>query len=420
MENTLAYAQLQDKNDLLASYRAQFLMPKDSSGKALIYFTGNSLGLQPKSARNYINAELDKWATQGVEGHFMEPKPWFSYHEHFKPLLANIIGAKTEEVSPMNSLSVNLHLLLVSFYRPEGKRCKILFEESAFPSDHYVLESQVRHHGLNPEEILVGLKPRKGEEILRTEDILSQITTLGDSLALIMFGGVNYYTGQFFELEKLTAAAHAVGAYAGFDLAHAVGNVPLQLHDWGVDFAAWCSYKYLNSSPGGVSGIFIHEKHFAQNLPRFAGWWGYEKSTRFQMKKGFIPEQGADGWQLSNVPVILLAAHYAALELFAEVGMSALRQKSEALTAYAEFVIKEAAKEANIPLNIITPSNPAERGAQLSLVIPDKGKAIFDYLSKEGVIADWREPDVIRIAPVPFYNTFEEVYRFAQLLKAAV
>ncbi len=413
------FAKEMDQNDSLKSFRDQFHMPQHN-GNDTVYFTGNSLGLQPKRTKEYLEQELSDWAKYGVEGHFeVSKRPWFHYHKFSKEALAKIVGAKPLEVVSMNNLTGNLHLMMVSFFRPQGKRTKIMIESGAFPSDYYAVESQLRFHGLDPAEHQIELKPRDGEHTLHTEDIIASIEKHSDELALVMLSGVQYYTGQLFEIEKITKAAHAVGAMAGFDLAHAAGNALLKLHDWNVDFAVWCSYKYLNSGPGGVSGIFVHEKHaHNKELPRFAGWWGYNEGERFKMKPGFDPMPGADGWQLSNVNVLSSAAHLASLEVFEEAGIENLRKKSISLTAYTEFLLEDI----NVSLgekhiNIITPKDPNQRGAQLSLIMKENGKAIFDYLTKEGVIADWREPDVIRIAPAPLYNSFEDSYRFYSILK---
>ncbi|MGV3630475.1 MAG: kynureninase [Bacteroidota bacterium] len=421
-KNTLDFARNLDAGDSLSSYRERFFMPTFLE-KDVRYFTGNSLGLQAKSTASYVQQELDDWAKYGVEGHFHARRPWFSYHENLTEKIAQIVGAKPKEVVVTHSLTTNLHLLMVSFYRPQGKRTKILCEAKAFPSDQYALESQVKFHGLDWKDHLVEVFPREGEHTIREEDILAKISGLGDELALVMIGGVNYYSGQLFDIEKITKAAHAVGAIAGWDLAHAAGNVILRLHDWHVDFAAWCSYKYLNSSPGGVSGMFVHEKH-ANNkeLPRFAGWWGHDKSTRFQMQPGFQPMEGAEGWQLSNAPVMGMAVHLASLDIFHEAGMEQLRAKSDQLTAYLEHIIDEVSEKnkANCTLEIITPRDPKQRGAQLSVLIHGGGKPIFDLLSEKGVIADWREPNVIRLAPVPLYNSFEDVYYFGKHLDEAI
>ena len=415
-QNSFAYAQSLDEQDPLRHFRQQFFIPSPN-GQPAIYFCGNSLGLQPKSARAFVERELEKWEKLAVEGHFRGEDPWFTYHELLAPATARLVGAQPGEVVVMNNLTTNLHLLLVSFYRPTGRRFKIITEAGGFPSDQYALESQVRFHGYDPDAAIVELTPREGEHTLRTEDILRTIEEEGEELALIMMGGVNYYTGQFFDLEAITRAGKAAGVPVGFDLAHAVGNLPLRLHDWGVDFAAWCSYKYLNSSPGGSAGAFVHERH-AHNpsLPRFAGWWGHRQEERFQMKKGFKPMAGAAGWQLSNSAILPMAVHRAALEIFDGAGMDNLRQKSLQLTGYLEFLIQDL-QLGEDALEIITPADPQARGCQLSLLVHRKGRELFENLSAAGVIGDWREPNVIRVAPVPLYNTFEEVWRFGQLLR---
>lgn len=421
-QNTLEYAREMDAKDPLRKFRDAFHFPNFHE-KEVVYFTGNSLGLQPKAVQAYIQEELDAWSKYGVEGHFMAKKPWFSYHEFLTEKAAKVVGAKPEEVVVTHSLTTNLHLLMVSFYRPEGKRTKILCEAKAFPSDAYALESQVKFHGLDVEKDLIEVAPREGEHLIREEDILSAIQEAGDTLALVMIGGVNYYTGQLFDMKKITEAGHAVGAKVGFDLAHAAGNINLQLHDWGMDFAAWCGYKYLNSSPGGVSGMFVHERHANNpNLPRFAGWWGYDKETRFQMEPGFKPMYGAEGWQLSNAPVLGMAAHLASLDIFDEAGMDRIGAKRDVLTAFLEFVIDDISERNadRCTFEIVTPRDIKKRGAQLSILAHGQGKALFDALTEQGVIADWREPNVIRIAPAPLYNSFEDCYRFGQCLQAAI
>jgi len=415
-ENTLEFAQNADAQDSLKQYRDEFFFPQHN-GENVIYFTGNSLGLQPKSVINKIKVELDDWAKYGVEGHFDGTNPWFHYHKFFNESAARVVGAKPEEVVVMNNLTVNLHLMMVSFYQPNGERYKIIMEGGAFPSDQYAMESQVKFHGYEYDDAVIEVKPRTGEHHLRTEDILSVIEENKDSVALVMFSGVQYYTGQAFDMEKITAKAHQVGALAGFDLAHAAGNLVLKLHDWDVDFAVWCSYKYMNSGPGGVSGAFVHERH-ANNpdLPRFAGWWGHSEDERFLMKRGFIPEYGAAGWQLSNAPVMTMAVHRASLDMFDQVSMEQLFSKGLNLNGYLQYVIEDAARSNDkLSFQIITPE---ERGCQLSVLTGDNGKELFDYLTEHGVIADWREPNVIRMAPVPFYNSFEEIYKFGQILKS--
>lgn len=420
-KNDITFAHQRDAQDPLAKYRNEFHFPTYHEN-GVIYFTGNSLGLQPKRTREYILQELEDWAKWGVEGHFDARNPWFSYHELLTTKAAKIIGALDKEVVITHSLTTNLHLLMVSFYRPEGKRYKILCEGKAFPSDQYAMESQVKFHGYGPKEAIIEIFPREGEHLIREEDILSNIEKEGDEIALIMIGGVNYYTGQLFDMKTITATGHKVGAVVGFDLAHAAGNVEMHLHDWGVDFAAWCTYKYLNSSPGGVSGMFVHERH-ANNpdLPRFAGWWGHDKDARFKMESGFRPMEGAEGWQLSNAPILGMAAHLASLTIFDEVGMAAISEKRDDLTAYLEFIINDiSANSEKVNFEIITPTDKAKRGSQLSILAHGQGKDLFDALTKSGVVADWREPNVIRVAPAPLYNSFEDVYHFGQKLKAAI
>ncbi len=410
------YARQQDEADPLKQYRQQFYIPQQD-GQPRIYFCGNSLGLQPKNVNDHIQQELTDWQTLGVEGHFNAKNPWFYYHHYFTGSVSQIVGAKKEEVVVMNSLTTNLHLLMVSFYQPAGRRHKILIEEQAFPSDHYAVESQLQYHGYDPEQALIEVGPREGEKITRDDDILEAIEMHQDELALILIGGVNYYTGQVFDMASITTAGHKAGAFVGFDLAHAVGNIPLHLHEWEVDFAAWCTYKYLNSGPGAPGGAFVHEKH-ANNpdLLRFAGWWGYEESTRFEMKKGFVPQRGAAGWQLSNAPILGMAAHKAALQHFDNAGMRSLRKKSKQLTGYLLKLLQELAEQYK-HLQIITPTAEESHGCQVSLIIKKEGKKIYDKLTEDGIVLDWREPEVLRLAPVPLYNTFEEVYEFCQCLR---
>ncbi len=418
--NTLEFAQQQDALDPLKSFRSKFYFPM-MHGRETIYFTGNSLGLQPKTTQDYVLNELEDWATFGVEGHFHARKPWLSYHEQFAEPLSKIVGAKPEEVVAMNQLTVNLHLLLVSFYRPTKTRYRILCEAKAFPSDQYALESQVKSHGLDPADAIIEVEPREGEVCIRHEDILAAIEKNKDSIAVIMIGGVNYYNGQVFDMKAITEAGHKTGAVVGFDLAHAAGNLKLELHNWNVDFACWCSYKYLNSGPGGVSGVYINERHLNKpEIIRFAGWWGHDKSTRFKMEKGFIPMPTAEAWQMSNAPVLSMAAHKAALDIFTEAGMDALVEKTEKLTGYLEFVIDEINKTLEEKLEIITPRDKKQRSCQLSIVAHGKGKDLFNKLTQAGVISDWREPNVIRCAPVPLYNSFEDVFRFGEILKGAL
>tara|TARA_B100000401_G_C52803782_1_gene720027 strand:+ start:444 stop:1721 length:1278 start_codon:yes stop_codon:yes gene_type:complete len=420
-ENTLDFAKKMDNQDPLKEYRNRFHFP-DFHEKTIRYFTGNSLGLQPKSTKQYIQEELDDWAKYGVEGHFMSRRPWYSYHENLSKYTAEIVGAKPSEVVVTHSLTTNLHLLMVSFYQPQGRRTKIICEEKAFPSDQYALESQIKHHHL-PKEALVEVGPREGEHLIREEDILNKISEVGDELALVMIGGVNYYTGQLFDMKKIASAGHDVGAIVGFDLAHAAGNINLNLHEWGVDFAAWCGYKYLNSSPGGVSGIFVHQRHEDKpDLNRFAGWWGHDKESRFLMEPGFKPMIGAEGWQLSNAPVLGMAAHLASLEIFHEAGMENIGRKRDILTAFLEFIIEDISErnKDKCEFEIITPKSIENRGAQLSVLAHGKGKKMFDKLTEQGVIADWREPNVIRIAPAPLYNSFEDCWYFGEILEKAL
>ncbi len=419
-QNTREFAQQLDAQDELKHYRNEFIFPQQN-GKDVIYFTGNSLGLQPKRAKDFVNEVMNDWATHAVEGHFYVDKPWWDYHERFAQPLSKIVGAQPSEVTVMNTLTVNLHLLMVSFYRPTKTRYKIICEEKAFPSDQYMFQSQVHFHGYDPKDAIVEIKRREGEHNIRLEDVLAKIEEVGDELALVLFGGVNYYTGQVFDMKTITQAGHKAGAIVGFDLAHAAGNIHLELHDWDVDFAAWCSYKYMNSGPGNASGCFVHEKHHNSDLPRFAGWWGHNKERRFKMEPNFDPVHGADGWQVSNLPILSLAPYLASVELFAEVGMEQLIRKRNLITSYLEYVLHEI--DAEIPdteFEIITPSNPNERGCQLSVFLHGQGRSLFDYLMKNGVITDWREPNVIRFAPVPFYCSYEDMYEFGQILKKGI
>ncbi len=424
-ENRLEFAQKMDEQDELKSYRDKFYIP-NINGKQTVYFTGNSLGLQPKSTKDYINTELDDWAKWGVEGHFLGTNPWFAYHEMFAEPVSKIVGALPKEVVVMNNLTVNLNLLLISFYRPTDSRYKIICEAKAFPSDQYALEMQVRNAGLNPNDAIIEVAPRENERTIRHEDIIAAINEAGESLACVMIGGVNYFTGQVFDMKAITEAAHKVGSNCGFDLAHGAGNIELKLHDWGVDFACWCSYKYLNSGPGGVSGAFVHEKHCNNtDLPRLAGWWGHDKETRFLMEKGFQPIKSAESWQMSNAPVLTMAAHKASVDIFNEVGMEKLLKKQKTLSGYLEFVVddisdKHLNKVEGKWLEIITPRNWEERGCQVSVIAHGFGKELFDKLTEEGVITDWREPNAIRMAPVPLYNSYEDIYRFGEILTKAI
>ncbi|QCR24122.1 kynureninase [Pontibacter sp. SGAir0037] len=414
-QNNLSFAQEQDQQDPLNHFRNRFYIPQVNKQDA-IYFCGNSLGLQPKSVQRFIDDEMYKWANYAVEGHFTGDEPWFNYHELLTAAEARVVGAKPVEVVVMNQLTVNLHLMLVSFYRPQGKRFKILVEGGAFPSDQYALETQTKFHGYQPDDAIIEVFPREGEHTLRTEDILQTIRDNADELALVMMGGINYYTGQVFDMEAITRAGHEAGAVVGFDLAHAAGNVVLQLHEWDVDFAVWCTYKYMNSGPGGTSGVFVHERHSNNSdIPRFAGWWGHNAQERFQMKKGFIPMEGAEGWQLSNGQILPLAVHRASLEIFDEAGMENLRQKSEKLTGYLEYLIDDLKADKSV-LEMITPRDPKARGCQLSLLVKQEARALFNKLMEANIIVDFREPNVIRVAPTPLYNTFEEVYKFSEIL----
>lgn len=416
--SSLEFAREQDRLDSLQALRSEFHIP-EVNGKPSIYLCGNSLGLQPKAAKNYVLAELDDWAALGVEGHIHARHPWLPYHEFLTKPMARIVGAKDSEVVVMNSLTVNLHLMLVSFYRPKGSRRKIVIESDAFPSDLYAVESQIRFHGGDPSEDLILWSPREHEHTCRYEDLESILQLEGEEIALIMIGGVNYYTGQSFDLKRITDMGHALGITVGFDLAHGAGNINYNLHDSGADFAVWCSYKYLNSGPGGLSGVFVHERHGSSlDIPRFAGWWGHNKETRFGMRDPFDPLPGAEGWQLSNPPILPLASLRASLELFEKAGIEALREKSITLTDYLWDLIAQA--EFGDYVRIITPSASNHRGCQLSLFVRPNGKDVFDTLTAKGVIADWREPDVIRIAPVPLYNTFEDVWTFVNILRNAV
>ncbi|RKR06963.1 kynureninase [Maribacter vaceletii] len=416
-QNTLQFAQQLDKEDTLHSYQNDFHFPV-VNGKKSIYLCGNSLGLQPKQTKGYVDDVMQDWASLAVEGHFYAEKPWWDYHERLAEPLAKIVGAKTNEVSVMNTLTVNLHLLMVSFYNPTKKRFKIICEEKAFPSDQYMLQSQLRFHGFTEEDALVEVKKREGENFWRTEDVVAKINEVGEELALVLIGGVNYYNGQVFNMEEITRAGKSVGANVGWDLAHAAGNIEMQLHDWDVDFAAWCSYKYMNSGPGNASGVFINEKHLNNpDIPRFEGWWGTKKETRFLMKPEFEPMENADAWQLSNPPVLSVAPYLASLQLFNAVGMEKIVAKRNRIVSYLEFVLQEVDKEVTSSFEIITPE---DRGTQLSVLLHGQGRPLFDYLMKNGVILDWREPNVIRVAPAPLYCSYEDVFSFGQILKEGI
>ena len=419
-ENTHAFAQQLDASDPLKDFRDKFIIP-EANGRQQIYFLGNSLGLQPRSANDHIQQILKDWASLGVEAFFHAKEPWMNYHDKLTHPLAKIIGALPNEVVIMNQLTVNLHMMLVSFYRPDKKRYKIICEAKAFPSDQYAFETHVKHHGFDPESAIIEIAPRNGEHVLRTEDIISTIEKHGNETALVLFGGINYYTGQLFDIEKITEAAKSAGAKVGFDLAHAAGNVELHMHDWNVDFACWCTYKYLNSGPGAVGGAFIHEKHHNENLPRFAGWWGYDKPTRFKMEKGFKAMPGAEGWQLSTPALFLYAAHRAALEIFEEAGWEKIIAKQKRLTGYLWYLLDEINNSSGKKIiEFITPGKEKERGCQVSMLMLENGKEIYNQLMEDGVFTDWREPNVIRLAPVPLYNTFQEVWRFADRLNSLI
>lgn len=400
-----------DAKDSLSKYRNQFHIPVQENGKEHVYFCGNSLGLQPKKTKEFINQEIKDWAKLGVEGHLYAINPWLPYHEFLSKSYSKLVGAKISEVVAMNTLTVNLHLMMVSFYRPTSKKYKIVIEADAFPSDIYAVESQIKYHRLDCKESLLKLTPRPGESVIRTEDILEIIKKEGDNIALIMLGGVNYYTGQVFDFKSITESAHNKEIIVGFDLAHAVGNINLELHKWDVDFAVWCSYKYLNSGPGSVGGVFIHQKHHNTNLPRFCGWWGHNKSDRFEMPDSFNPIKTVEGWQLSNPPILSLAAIRASLSIFDEVGMDKLIEKSKKLITYLRFLLD------TLQTNRIDIITPKDSGCQISIRVKEGNKELFDKITNEGIIADWREPDVIRISPVPLYNSFTDVYKFYEVLK---
>ena len=401
-----------DQDDPLGSYRDKFHYPKNDNKENLIYFSGNSLGIQPKSVRKYVEKELNVWENKGLLG---QHDRWENFHERLIENTARLVGAQPSEVVVMNALTVNIHLLLISFYQPNENRKKIIIERGTFPSDQYAIKSQIKFHGLDPKDTLIELSPRKDETTLRTKDILATVSDFNEELATVILGGVNYYTGQAFDMQSITKAGHNAGAFVGFDLAHGAGNLELDLHNWDVDFAAWCSYKYLCAGAGSPGGVFIHKTHHDWTGPRFTGWWGHNKNTRFEMGPDFDAIQTAEGWQISNAPVMGMAPLLAAMEIFDEVGMAAIRLKSEKLTGYLEYLIEE-----NIPtVKILTPVNPAERGCQLSLVAPG-GNNTFKIISKKGVVCDWRKPDVIRVAPHPLFNRYTEVYDFVKLLKQSL
>lgn len=408
----LNFAKELDYLDPMKHFREKFFIPQKNKSENVIYFAGNSLGLQPKSVREYIEQELKDWESLAVDGHLEAKNPWLPYHEFLADQTAELTGALPAEVVNMNSLTTNLHLLFVSFYRPSKKRYKILIESNSFPSDYYAVQSQIKFHGYNVSDALIEMKPQKGNDIIKTEDITKFIEAEGDSLALVWFAGVNYYSGQAFEIEKITAACHKKNIIIGFDLAHAIGNLELKLHEWNVDFAVWCNYKYMNAGPGAIGGAFIHEKYLQdQSLPKFLGWWGHDKKTRFLMEHNYIPIPTAESWQLSNPPIFQLASLKSSLDIFTKAGLKNLRKKSELLTGYLEFLIQE---KGNNNIEIITPGRNNERGCQLSLRIKKDGKKFHEQLNNAGIVCDWREPDVIRIAPVPLYNTFEDVWKFSE------
>lgn len=412
------FARKMDAADPLAHFRDRFWIPRTSGGEQCLYLCGHSLGLQPRTAASYLQEELRAWAELGVEAHFHASHPWMAYHRLLTQQTAELVGALPHEVVVMNSLTVNLHLMMASFYRPTNQRHKIVIERGAFPSDQYAVKSQIRFHGFDPASSLIELAPREGESCIRDEDIRECIEREGDSLALIFFGAVNYATGQVFDMTGITAEGRRKGCMVGFDLAHAAGNIPLRLHDVGPDFAVWCSYKYLNGGPGCVAGCFVHERHApAPNLPRFAGWWGHDEKTRFQMGPEFHPTSGAEGWQLSNPPILALAPLRASMEIFSEAGMERLRAKSVSLTSYMEFLLHQ---RKSPKFFLITPGEPERRGAQLSIRLPREGRKLCDRLAAQGVIGDWREPDTFRVAPAPLYNSYLEVYRFVEKFLAAL
>lgn len=417
-ESTLAFAKEQDQQDPLHRFREKFHIPKDAAGNDIVYLCGNSLGLQPKNTQKYIQQELDDWAKLGVEGHTEAKNPWMPYHEFLTNSMAKIVGAKPGEVVMMNTLTTNLHLLMVSFYRPTKTKYKILIESDAFPSDKYAVESQLDFHGFDAKEGLILWKPRKGEELCRLEDFEEIMKTQGNEIALILIGTTNYYTGQSFPIKKITELGHKHNCIVGFDLAHGVGNIQPNLHENGPDFAVWCSYKYLNSGPGSLGGLFVHERHAHKpELKRFVGWWGHNKKTRFNMRQEFDVLPGAEGWQLSNPPILSMAAIRASLDIFEEAGMENIIAKQKKLTGYLEFLLHDLQ---NDRISIITPKNPDERGCQLSLAVKNADRSLHDKLTQAGVISDWREPDVIRVAPAPLYNSFEDVFLMVERLKACL
>ena len=409
-----AHAESLDLADPLAGCREQFAIPARPDGSPAVYLCGNSLGLMPNTAGAAVHRVLEDWASYGVDAHFKGPTPWFSYHEMFRATGARLVGAKPGEVVMMNSLTVNLHLMMTTFYRPEGRRTKILIEDSTFPSDRYAVASQAQVHGLDPATAVMVARPREGEHLIRIEDIEGMLEEHGAEIALVMLSGINYYTGQWFDIERITAAARRQGCRVGFDLAHGAGNVPHALHDWDVDFAVWCSYKYLNAGPGAVGGCFVHERHARDpELPRLAGWWGTDPSTRFEMHRSieFVPQDGAEGWQVSNPPILAMAPLEASLRIFDDVGMEAVRAKSVALTAYLEQLLDGVGTDR---FEILTPRNREERGSQLSIRVRDDARVLFEKLSRRGIVVDFRQPDVVRVALVPLYNTYLDAWKFAR------
>ncbi len=417
-ENNLAYAQQQDQQDSLKEFRSKFLIPTNDKNEELVYLCGNSLGLQPKKTSEYLQQELKDWAKFGVEGHTDAKNPWLPYHEFLTNTMAKIVGAKSSEVVIMNSLTANLHFMMVSFYQPTKSKFKIVIESDAFPSDKYAVESQLKFHGFDPKEGLILWKPREGEELCRFEDLEKIMKEQGNEIALLMIGNTNYYTGQSFPIKKITKLGHQYNCMVGFDLAHGVGNIQPNLHENGPDFAVWCTYKYLNSGPGSLGGCFVHERHANNSeLNRFTGWWGHNKDTRFNMRHEFDGLSGAEGWQLSNPAILSMAAIKASLDIFEEAGFENIRAKSKKLTGYLEHLINEMNDDR---INIITPSNPEERGCQLSIQVKSADKKLHTQLTKTGVISDWREPDVIRVAPIPLYNSFEDVFEFVKRLKVVL
>lgn len=408
-----------DHRDPLRTMRDLFYFPQNAEGESLLYFCGNSLGLQPKNVRQYVLQELDDWAKYGVEGHFHAKNPWMPYHELLTEQMAGIVGAMPVETVVMNTLTTNLHLMMASFYRPTPERYKILIESDAFPSDRYAVASQAQWHRFDPSDAVLELRPRSGEVLIRAEDIASTLEQEGSKIALVMLGGVNYYTGQVFDFKEIARMAHAQGCMVGFDMAHGAGNIPLQLHDSGADFAVWCTYKYLNAGPGNLAGCFVHERHARHfDLPRFAGWWGHNKTTRFNMRYAFDPLPGAEGWQLSNPPILSLAALRASLDVFTQAGgIGVLREKSVALTRYMEALLLQLPTDR---IQIITPAGPEQRGCQLSIQVRNADKSLHERITAAGVISDWREPDVIRVAPVPLYNSFQDVADFVERLRTCL